>query len=213
MPLLLFLCTLSILSSCNTTQSNAHTTQPQVDLSQYETAYFASGCFWCVEAIYESVHGVAEVISGYAGGHTDNPTYREVGSGKTGHAEAVEVYYDPSIISYETLIEVYYDSQDPTTVGQAPDYGSAYRSIIFYKNDTQKALALKAKQSVEDSGTYNKPVVTEILPFEVFYKAEDYHQDYERLNPNQPYVRSVSIPRLKRFQAKHPELLKKNAEK
>lgn len=200
---------LSMLISCSTAQPKVSPTKTDVDLSSMETAYFASGCFWCVEAIYESVAGVSEVISGYAGGHKKNPTYQEVGSGKTGHAEVIEVYYDPAIVSFETLVKVFYASQDPTTIGQSPDFGSAYRSIIFYKSDEEKTIAENAKAAIGNSGQYSKPIVTEILPHGVFYKAEDYHQDYERLNPNQPYVRGVSVPRLKRFQAKHPELLKK----
>lgn len=201
------------LAACNTSGiqeihpelSSAY--QPQEGL---ETAYFASGCFWCVEAIYESVRGVDEVISGYAGGFTENPTYRAIGTGKTGHAETVEVYYDPEIVSFETLVEVFYGSQDPTTIGQRPDFGSQYRSIIFYKNESEKSIAEQQKATLAASGKYEKPIVTEITPFEQFYRAEEYHQNYEKRNPNQPYVRSVSIPRLKRFQSKFPELLKEN---
>lgn len=198
----------SIFTSCGST-AKVDTPSPikdQVDLNDYSKAYFASGCFWCVEAIYESVKGVPEVISGYAGGQTDNPTYRQVGSGRTGHAEVIEVYYDPEVVSYKTLVDVYYASQDPTTVGQSPDFGSAYRSIIFYQNDDEKAIAEAAKAAV--AAQYDKPIVTEIVPLVKFYKAEDYHQDYERLNPRQPYVVRVSVPRLKRFQAKMPEVLK-----
>jgi len=154
--------------------------------------------------------GVAESISGYSGGHTKNPTYESSNTGRTGHAEAVEIYYDPSVVSFETLVKVYYASQDPTQVnGQGPDRGSQYRSIIFYKNDDQKMIAEKYKMAV--AADYDKPIATEIMAFEKFWVGEDYHQDYERLHPNQPYIRSVSIPRLKRFQAKHPELLKKEA--
>ncbi|MFT6807403.1 MAG: peptide-methionine (S)-S-oxide reductase [Saprospiraceae bacterium] len=200
---------LAIFVSCGSTQSQKKPKE-QVNLDDLETAYFASGCFWCVEAIYESVEGVGEVVNGYAGGHKVNPTYREVGGGRTGHAEAIEVYYNPELISFKTLVDIYYASQDPTTIGQSPDFGNAYRSIIFYKKDSEKGIAETAKQLLGDSGMYKKPLVTEILPFKKFYDAEDYHQDYERLNPNQPYVRSVSVPRLNRFKAKHPELLKKD---
>lgn len=179
------------------------------DLSKYSKAYFASGCFWCVEAVFESVKGVEEVISGYAGGEEKNPTYEQVGAGKTGHAEAVEVYYDPEVISYETLLTVYYGSHNPTTVnGQHPDYGRQYRSVIFYTNENEEKAALAFKRKLNESGEYGEPIATEIVPFTTFWKAEDYHQDYERLNPNQPYVKSVSIPRLNRFKEKFPELLK-----
>ncbi|MEH0153877.1 peptide-methionine (S)-S-oxide reductase MsrA [Limibacter armeniacum] len=200
--------------ACNTEQkstANTHIKQEAQDLSKYKRAYFASGCFWCVEAIYESLKGVHEAVSGYAGGEKANPTYREVGSGETGHAEAVEVYYDPSIVSFETLVQVFYASQDPTTVGQNPDFGKQYRSIIFYQNDEEKKIAEKAKNALAASGQYDKPIVTEITALKKFYPAEEYHQNYEKLHPNEPYVENVSIPRLKAFQAKHPELLKDEA--
>ncbi len=170
-------------------------------------AYFASGCFWCVEAIYESVKGVDEVISGYAGGHTKNPTYEASNTGKTGHAEAVEVIYDPNIISFTTLVDVYFASQDPTQVnGQGPDHGSQYRSIIFYQNDDQKQIILKKKEALAKK--LDAKIAAEVYPFLKFWKAEEYHQNYEKLHPNQPYVRGVSIPRLNRFKQKMPEVLK-----
>jgi len=201
------------LIACSTQGTDSQPTvsdQPEKDLSGYSVAYFASGCFWCVEAVYESVEGVEEAISGYAGGDTVDPTYEQVGSQKTGHAETVAVYYDPEVVDFETLLTVYYDSQDPTQVnGQGPDRGSAYRSIIFFQNEEERSQAEAKKEALDTSGDYDAPIATEILPFEVFYEAEEYHQDYERLNPNHPYVRAVSVPRLKRFQAKHPELLKK----
>ncbi len=175
---------------------------------KWEKAYFASGCFWCVEAIYESVRGVKEAISGYSGGHTKNPTYELSNTGKTGHAESVEVIYDPEVVSFSTLVDVYFGSQNVTQVnGQGPDIGSQYRSIVFYQNEAQKKIidqkiaALNAKLSPEK-------VAAEVIPFEKFWVAEDYHQNYERLHPNQGYVRSVSIPRLNKFKAKFPELLK-----
>ena len=180
--------------------------EQKVPLESLSRAYFGSGCFWCVEAIYESVRGVHEAVSGYAGGFTENPTYEEVGSKRTGHAEVVEVYYDPEIIDFASLVKVYYGSQNPTTVGQHPDYGSAYRSIIFYQNEEEKKIAEEAKESI--AGEYKDPIVTEILAFEKFWKAEEYHQDFEKRNPNQRYVRAVSIPRLNRFKEKFPDLIK-----
>ncbi|GLR15957.1 peptide methionine sulfoxide reductase MsrA [Portibacter lacus] len=181
------------------------------DLEDLETAYFASGCFWCVEAVFESVKGVEEVISGYAGGKKSTANYSQVSAGKTAHAEAVEVYYDPSVISYETLLKVFFGSQDPTTLNQqGPDRGTQYRSSIFYKNDAEKLAAEKYIAKLTEDKVYDSPIVTEVVPYKAFYDAEDYHQDYERNNPNQPYVRAVSVPRLKRFQAKYPELLKEN---
>lgn len=183
--------------------------QTAIDLENYATAYFASGCFWCVEAVYESVKGVVEVESGYSGGKEKNPTYEQVGAGRTGHAEAVVVYYDPAVIDFATLVDVYYGSQDPTTVdGQSPDFGRQYRSIIFYSNEEEKAIAEKKKQELSASGLYAAPIATEIIAFEKFWKAEDYHQNYEKLHPDNGYVRKVSIPRLNRFKSKFPELLK-----
>ncbi len=172
-------------------------------------AYFASGCFWCVEAVYESVKGVKESISGYSGGFTDNPTYALSNTGATGHAEAVEIIYDPNVVSFATLVDVYFGSQDPTQVnGQGPDRGSQYRSIIFYQNDKQKKIILEKKEALAKK--LDATIAAEVYPFQKFWVGEDYHQNFERLNPNHPYIRNVSIPRLKRFQAKFPELLKKN---
>jgi len=214
---------LMIFASCGLTNesSNAESLDSQAvqvvqktpsELEKYAKAYFASGCFWCVEAVYESVRGVQEAVSGYAGGKHPNPTYRLIGTGTTGHSETVAVYYDPELVSFATLVDVYYGSQDPTTVnGQRPDFGSQYRSIIFYQNEEEKKIAEAAKAALAASGEYDKPIATEIVSLEKFYPAEDYHQDYERLNPNNPYVRGVSVPRLKRFQKKFPELLKEES--
>ncbi len=171
-------------------------------------AYFASGCFWCVEAVYESVKGVEESISGYSGGHTESPTYASSNTGRTGHAEAVEIIYDPKVVSFETLVDVYFASQNPLQVnGQGPDKGSQYRSIIFYQNEAQKQIILKKKEALAKK--LNAKIAAEVYPFQKFWIAEDYHQNYERLHPNHPYIQRISIPRLKRFQAKFPkELLK-----
>ena len=170
-------------------------------------AYFASGCFWCVEAIYESVRGVNEVINGYSGGHTEHPTYRLSNTGRTGHAEAVEVLYDPNIVSFSTLLDVYFGSQDITQVnGQGPDNGSQYRSIIFYQNENQKEKIINKKKQLTKK--LNVTIAAEVYPFLKFWKGEDYHQDFERLHPNNPYVRNISIPRLNKFQRKYKHLLK-----
>jgi len=170
-------------------------------------AYFASGCFWCVEAVYESVNGVTEVINGYAGGYTENPTYQLSNTGRTGHAEAVEVLYDPTIVSFSTLLEVYFGSQDVTQIdGQGPDNGSQYRSIIFYQNQDQKEEIInKIKQLTKE---LNVNIAAEVYPFLKFWKGEDYHQNYERLHPNNSYIRNISIPRLRKFQRKFKDLLK-----
>ena len=171
-------------------------------------AYFASGCFWCVEAVYESLKGVEESISGYSGGHTKNPTYASSNTGRTGHAEAVEIIYDPKMVSFETLIDVYFASQDVTQVnGQGNDRGSQYRSIIFYQNEEQKQIILKKKTALAKK--LGVKISAEVYPFQKFWVAEDYHQDYEKLHPNNSYIRAVSIPRLNRFKSKFPtELLK-----
>ena len=215
--LILNFISLVFLACGNQTESNA--TKPEIANAEpievpahdgMERAYFASGCFWCVEAIYESIEGVDEAISGYAGGHTKNPTYEESNTGKTGHAEAVEVIYDPEVVSFETLVKVYFGSQDPTQVnGQGPDRGSQYRSLIFFQNAEQKKTIEKVK--AEFAKDYDEPIAAEILPFQKFWKAEDYHQDYEKNNPNNPYIRNVSIPRLNRFKSKFPDILKEDA--
>ncbi len=169
-------------------------------------AYFASGCFWCVEAIFETVKGVDYAESGYAGGWKKNPSYEEVCGGKTGHAETVHVRYDSSVISYNDLLRVFFNSHDASTKNQqGPDKGTQYRSVIFYKDETEKNSAeayiksLKAKDML---------ITTEVVPFTTFYKAEAYHQDFEKNNPSNPYIKNVSHPRLNAFKKKTKELLK-----
>ena len=186
---------------------------PEKDLSEYHKAYFASGCFWCVEAIFESVEGVAEAVSGYAGGTAENANYRAVSGGYTKHAEAVEVYYDSTVVDFPTLLQVFYGSHDPTTLNrQGNDRGPQYRSAVFYQNEKEQQITLSYQKQLNESGIFQKEIVTQIVPLDVFYVAEDYHQDFERRNPNQGYVRAVSVPRLNKFKKKFPELLKKGAE-
>ena len=181
----------------------------EVDLSGLSVAHFASGCFWCSEEIFGSVKGVEKVISGYSGGAEPNPTYEEVSSGRTGHAEAVEVYYDPENISYATLVKIFFSSQDPTTPSrQGPDAGPQYRSIAFYDTPEQKAIIEAEIKEIDASGQYAAPVVTEVMPFEKFWEAEDYHQDFVKRNPSDRYVRGVSKPRFERFKEKMPEVVK-----
>jgi peptide methionine sulfoxide reductase msrA/msrB len=177
-----------------------------------EKAVFAQGCFWCVEEIYEMVNGVQEVISGYAGGTEKNPSYEQVGSGLTSHAEAIEVIYDPKVVSYEQLLKVFFNAGDITQVnGQGPDRGRQYRSIIFYKNEQEKQQAEDYIKTLETSSKYKGKVANavEVVPFTKFYIAEDYHQDYVKLNPNQGYVLGVSLPRYNKAIKNFPELLKK----
>ena len=209
---------ITVLFSCNNSAQNLNKKQQTVidadpvvvPLKDGKArAYFASGCFWCVEAVYESVEGVEESISGYSGGYTKNPTYEASNTGRTGHAEAVEIIYDTNLVSFETLVDVYFASQNPTQVnGQGPDRGSQYRSIIFYQNDKQKKIIEEKKAALAKK--LNTKIAAEVYPFQKFWIAEDYHQNYERLHPNQRYILGVSVPRLKRFQAKMPEVLKKN---
>lgn len=215
MKRILLILVLSIVFNCENAAQVNPKQQAVIDAKPIEVplengkakAYFASGCFWCVEAIYESVRGVDEVISGYSGGYTDNPTYQLSNTGRTGHAEAVEVIYDPNVVSFATLVDVYFASQNPTQVnGQGPDKGSQYRSIIFFQNDEQKQIILEKKEALAKQ--LGKKVAAEVYPFQKFWIAEAYHQNYERLHPNQGYIRNVSIPRLRRFQAKMPEVLK-----
>ena len=201
---------LLLLWSCSA-RSQTEKSYPINDPS-LEVAYFASGCFWCVEAIFESVQGVEEAISGYSGGTEKNPKYREVSYGRTTHAEAVAVYYNPDEVSFSELLTVFFVSHDPTTLNrQGPDRGTQYRSIAFYQNDVERQLIESYIDALNEAGVYRDPIVTEIKAFTVFYEAEGYHQDYEKNNPNDPYIRNVSIPRLNRFKEALPQLLKPEA--
>lgn len=192
-------------SSTDGNDNNERANKPNYEGLQ--RAYFASGCFWCVEAIYEHVNGVEEVYNGYAGGHTKNPTYEDSNTGTTGHAEAVEVIYDSTKVSFSQLVEVYYGSQNIEQVnGQGNDIGSQYRSIVFYKTQAEKTIIEAKIAELTGSGL---KVASEVKPFDVFWMAEDYHQDYEKLHPNQGYIQAVSVPRLNRFKAAYPHLLKK----
>ncbi len=215
MKKLLYVLSITLLFSCHNSAQVSEKQQTVIDVEPVVVAlqngkaraYFASGCFWCVEAVYESVKGVEEVINGYSGGYTENPTYEASNTGRTGHAEAVEVIYDQKIVSFATLVDVYFGSQNPTQAnGQGPDRGSQYRSIIFYQDDTQKRIIEEKKTALtKDLGA---TIAAEVYPFQKFWKGEDYHQNYERLHPNQGYIRNVSVPRLNRFKSKFPELLK-----
>jgi peptide-methionine (S)-S-oxide reductase len=190
-------------------QNDRATTAKPSELAGLSKAYFASGCFWCVEEIYESVKGVKEVVSGYAGGNTESPTYHGVGDGTTGHAEAVEVYYDPKVISYADLVQVFFSSHDPTTMDrQGPDAGTQYRSIAFYQDPDEEKLLRAYITELEQAGVFKAPIITEVKPFTKFWPAEPEHQNYVCLNPNASYVRNVSVPRFEAFKAKHPELVK-----
>lgn len=174
-----------------------------------EVATFGAGCFWCTEAVFERLEGVEKVISGYSGGHIKNPSYKEVCTGTTGHAEVTQIYFDPGIISYEDLLDVFWHTHDPTTLNrQGNDMGTQYRSVIFYHDDNQKRIAGESKRKIDISGIFEDPVVTEISPLINFFEAENYHQDYFNNNPNQPYCSVVISPKLKKFTAKYQDKLK-----
>tara|TARA_Y100001970_G_scaffold130349_1_gene160729 strand:+ start:4961 stop:5470 length:510 start_codon:yes stop_codon:yes gene_type:complete len=163
-------------------------------------AVFGAGCFWCVEAIFSQLDGVSAVISGYTGGDTKNPTYEDICTGKTNHAEVCKIIYDSNAITFEELLKIFFESHDPTTLNkQGADIGTQYRSSIFYVNDKQKELSEKYKNILNKSEQFNDSIVTEITKLDVFYEAEDYHQDYYKNNPNQPYCRFVIKPKLDKF--------------
>jgi len=166
-----------------------------------EILTFGSGCFWCTEAVFQQLKGVTSVVSGYAGGHVENPSYEQVTTGRTGHAEVCQIQFDSEQISFEDLLEVFFNTHDPTTLNrQGNDVGTQYRSVIFYHNEEQKKIAERVKEELDRSGTWKNPIVTEIVPFEKFYKAEGYHQNYYRNNPNQGYCRLVIAPKLNKFE-------------
>lgn len=203
------------LTACGQTQNDQKTADireaqrpGKAEMDTLQRAYFASGCFWCVEGVFESVEGVREVVSGYTGGMTENPTYEQVCTGKTGHAESVEVYYDSSSVSYHTLLTVFFGSHDPTTQNrQGPDAGTQYRSAIFYRNPSEKAQARAYIDSLLNNRIY--PVITtEVSPLATFYPAEIHHQNFECRNPDNPYVQRVSVPRIEQFRDRFPELIK-----
>tara|TARA_A100000164_G_scaffold108548_1_gene95640 strand:+ start:42 stop:635 length:594 start_codon:yes stop_codon:yes gene_type:complete len=178
--------------------------------TELRNAYFASGCFWCVESIYESLEGVNDVESGYSGGWLKNPTYRQVLTGKTGHAESIKVSYNPNQISFSKLVEVFFASHDPTTLNkQGPDIGTHYRSIAFYENEEERIIIEKEIKRLLDNKIYDL-IVTEVRNFEKFYLAERYHQDYKIKNPNNPYIWNVSVPRIEKFKSNYSDLLKKD---
>ena len=179
-------------------------------MNSTETATFGTGCFWCTEAIFKELEGVVSVMPGYSGGQTLNPTYKEVCSGGTGHAECTQIVYDPSKISYDELLEVFFKVHDPTSLNrQGNDVGTQYRSVIFYHNDEQKRLAEKYKTELDRSGAYDKPLVTQIAALEKFYPAENYHQDYYQYNKDKnPYCAVVIRPKLEKFRKVFGEKLK-----
>ena len=163
-------------------------------------AFFGAGCFWCVETIFLQLNGVNKVVSGYTGGHTKNPKYKDICTGKTGHVEVCKIIFDPKIITYQTILKVFWEIHDPTTLNkQGADIGTQYRSAIFYNSDKQKDIALKYKEELNKNNAFTNAIVTEITKLEEFYTAENYHQNYYTNNPNQPYCRFVIKPKLDKF--------------
>lgn len=178
--------------------------------SKKETATLGGGCFWCLETVYEQLRGVGQVVSGYAGGHVEAPSYEEVCSGTTGHAEVVQLTFDPDIVSFRELLDVFFTIHDPTTPNhQGADVGPQYRSIILYHDARQKEIADDVIAEFESEGVWEAPIVTEVVPFEAFYRAEDYHQGYYRNNPQQPYCRAVIAPKVAKFRKQFIDKLRK----
>jgi peptide-methionine (S)-S-oxide reductase len=174
-----------------------------------ETATLGAGCFWCVEAVFDDLRGVTDVVSGYSGGTTENPTYKEVCSETTGHAEVAQITFDPEVISFKEILQVFFAVHDPTTLNrQGNDIGTSYRSAIFYHDDEQKRVAEEVIKEVTDEGVYDNPIVTEVTPFEKFWPAENYHQEYFANNPTQPYCAAVVAPKVAKFRKKFVDRLK-----
>ena len=175
-----------------------------------EQATLGAGCFWCVEAVFERLEGVVDVRVGYTGGNTKNPTYEDICTGTTGHAEVIQIDYNPHVISYEKLLDVFWKSHDPTTLNrQGADTGTQYRSVVFHHDEEQQKIVQKAMNAADTSGIYENPIVTEIMPLGIFYPAEDYHQDYYRINPNAPYCQIVIKPKLDKLTKDINERIKK----
>jgi peptide-methionine (S)-S-oxide reductase len=180
------------------------------DQNSNEVVTLAGGCFWCLEAVYDELIGVLDVVSGYSGGQVRDPSYKEVCTGETGHAEVVQVTFDPQVISYREILEVFFTIHDPTTLNrQGADVGTQYRSAIFYHSPEQKAIAEQVIQELVNENIWGKPIVTELIPFSIFYPAEDYHQEYFKRNPYQGYCMAVIAPKVSKFRNKYLDKLKK----
>lgn len=208
----LLFCCIPLMLNCQQTNNNISNNEFSMknNIENLEIATFGAGCFWCIEAAFDQLEGVEKVQSGYAGGHEENPTYKQVTTGETGHAEVIQVYYNPEIISYETLLDGFWIIHDPTQLNrQGNDIGTQYRSEIFYHNEQQKTAAEKAIAEENASGKYQKPIVTKISALnDNFYPAEDYHTDYYELNSTQPYCSAVIAPKLQKFHQVFYNLLK-----
>ena len=188
------------------------TSQPR-DSAKLQKATFGGGCFWCTEAVFKELSGVHSVVSGYSGGHVSEPTYRQVTTGTTGHAEAIQIAYDPEEVSYEELLEVFWKTHDPTTLNrQGNDIGTQYRSVVFYHDEEQQKIAERYKKKLDESGAFDRPIVTEISPMKKFYPAEDYHQDYYAQNREQGYCQLVIRPKMEKFRQVFADKLRQTDE-
>ncbi|MCH8557152.1 MAG: peptide-methionine (S)-S-oxide reductase MsrA [Balneolia bacterium] len=198
----------SVISLAATVRADVGTGEAITTQSDYkdmpdnlETAVFGNGCFWCTEAVFQRVRGVHSVVSGYAGGHVENPTYRQVTTGTTGHAEVIQIKYDPSEVDYDKLLQIFFRTHNPTTLNrQGNDIGPQYRSIILYSSEEQKSIAEDVKQRLGEAEIWPDPIVTEITPLDIFYEAEDYHQNYFNRNSDQAYCQVVIVPKLEKFE-------------
>ncbi len=211
---LFILSALISLSSCANKKTTTIINDPIVpaaNAANTDTVTFGTGCFWCTEAIFQQVEGVLSVESGYSGGHVNNPTYEQIGTGATGHAECLNIVYDSTKVSYDELLEIFWQTHDPTTLNrQGNDVGPQYRSVIFYRNAKQKLIAEKYKAELDKSGAFSRPIVTTFEPMTKFFKAENYHQNYYNQNGNQPYCQYVIRPKLEKFQKVFKDKMKKN---
>ncbi|HEY1038866.1 MAG TPA: peptide-methionine (S)-S-oxide reductase MsrA [Bacteroidia bacterium] len=201
--------------SCSEAQQKSESTQltkksTSMENNTMDTATFGAGCFWCVEAVFQNMEGVEKVVSGYSGGQVKNPSYKEVCMGTTGHAEVCQIIYDPKKVTFDELLEVFWKTHDPTTLNrQGNDVGTQYRSAVFYHTEEQKQKAEKYKAELDKSGAFEKPIVTEIVPYSVFYAAENYHQDYYNLNGSEPYCQFVVKPKVEKFKKVFKDKVKK----
>ncbi|MEK6480308.1 peptide-methionine (S)-S-oxide reductase MsrA [Catalinimonas sp. 4WD22] len=194
-------------------QSSSYTVEPASFSEQQKDdlsiATFAGGCFWCTEAVFEQVKGVKSVVSGYAGGEKPDPTYQEVAAGQTNYAESIQIYYDPEVVTYEELLEVFFGTHDPTQLNrQGPDIGKQYRSEVFYHDEQQQEAARAYMEKLSQSGKYDEPIVTKLSALEKFYEAEDYHQNYYEHNPDNPYIINVARPKIEKFKKNYSSMLK-----
>jgi len=202
--IVLLLCTSAFASAADTPAAN-----PAPAAATSETLTLGGGCFWCLEAVFTELKGVSSVVSGYAGGHVSNPTYTQVSGGRTGHAEVVQITFDPRVISRDTILRAFFTIHDPTTLNrQGNDVGEQYRSVAFYKNDEQKAAIERAIKQTADSHEWNGTIVTQVVPLKTFYKAENYHQEYFKLHGEEPYCQLVIAPKVAKFRKNFRDLLK-----